>query len=407
MHTPLLSENSTSYDLVIIGGGCAGLALAMAICKRVTKPSHAPKTLIIEPRAQYIDDRSWCFWERENKVNKNLVAKSWPTWEFGTKLEQHKHSSKSGWQYNYVPSIRFYDQAEQLISKHEQITLLKNTRVTGVTPNPSNVEVTLDSGSISAEQVVDTRVPDSFDMNKATLKQIFYGIEIELTTKNAIEDIARVMEDMRADSDGFLFNYILPIDEKSILVEVTRFSGAPLAPETLREAALELANHISDQSKYKITREESGVIPMGVAPQVEAADPRWLRTGIGVGAARPSAGYAFQRIQGWADMCAKTILASGQCQSFPSDSAKLAWMDNIFLCTIRDDPTLAPELFLSLARNVKPDRLLRFLTDCPNRTDVLAVIVSLPKWPLVRTVLVDLFRGLSTRKRGGKWRKAL
>ena len=37
----------------------------------------------------------------------------------------------------------------------------------------SNVEVTLDSGSISAEQVVDTRVPDSFDMNKATLKQIF------------------------------------------------------------------------------------------------------------------------------------------------------------------------------------------------------------------------------------------
>jgi lycopene beta-cyclase len=142
---------------------------------------------------------------------------------------------------------------------------------------------------------------------------------------------------------------------------------------------------------------------MGMQYSVEPADTRWIHAGIGVGAARPSTGYAFKRIQQWANHCAKGILLKGNVEQFSSNSALLTWMDNIFLRAIRENPSLAPMLFMSLARGVHPDSLLRFLTDIPSKRDLLAIIWSLPKLRLIQCALGEICARIRTGRREQAW----
>ncbi len=50
-------------DLLILGGGCAGLSLASRLAEF---GKDAPKVLIIEQRESYTNDRTWCFWDIES-----------------------------------------------------------------------------------------------------------------------------------------------------------------------------------------------------------------------------------------------------------------------------------------------------------------------------------------------------
>ncbi|MFT4860973.1 MAG: lycopene beta-cyclase [Pseudohongiellaceae bacterium] len=394
------------FDLVIIGGGCAGLSLVRALCQQAVLPEHVPTTLIIEPRSHYIDDRSWCFWEHEKNVDDTLVAKSWPAWEFSTREKRRRHTSTEGWHYHYVPSIRFYTHAEKLIAQHSNMTLNRGEHVVEVIPNSKYLQVKTSSGSFKTRLLVDTRIPQSIDVDAATLKQVFYGVEVEFEHDLLQDDAALIMNNMRTDEKGFIFDYVLPLSPKSGLFEVTRFANDMIQPESLRAAACELVNRHGQQNGFKILREESGMIPMGLPTLPESGDFRWIHAGIGAGSARASTGYAFQRIQRWAVSCAHAVLNKRELKSPEVDRAYIAWMDNTLLRTLRDHPELGPDLFFALANGVSPDRLLRFLTDQPRSADLLAVIASLPKMPLIRSAVGSAFTRTSSRRGGDKWREA-
>ena len=418
MHTNHHDNLCSNYELVIIGGGCSGLSLASSLCRLATQPKHVPRTLIIEPRSCYTDDRSWCFWEagvnasQTDQESANLVARSWQAWQFSSGSERHLQSSASGWKYHYIPAIRFYDQVEKQIARNQNITLLKGTHVKDVNPVDHHIEVVFESGpsgainesrKVAAKQIVDTRIPKNVDVSSALLKQVFFGFEVKLDGPHQLDDVARVMEDMRVDDEGFMFDYILPLSRNSLLVEFTRFAGKSLPPETLRNDALKSLHRVCGDLEFQVVREEFGVIPMGLSSPVLSTDSRWIHTGLGVGAARPSTGYAFKRIQRWAERCAKGVLCDGRGRGFQPDSGLLMWMDRVFLRAIAGNPAIAPQLFMSLARDVSPDSLLRFLTDRPSPRDLLAVMLALPKLPLIRCALAELYAGMRTANRIQSW----
>lgn len=421
----------SDHDLIIIGGGCSGLSLAAALCRLAVQPEHVPRTLIVEPRSRYTNDRSWCFWAQTDHNNQaqqensdsqsvdiavDLISKSWPCWEFSAESVSHRHASDDGWNYHYVPSIRFYEQVEEQLAQNPNITLLKNARVSKVKPAEDCLELVLESGSdvaesasrkVTARQIVDTRIPDEVDVGSAMLKQVFFGLEVRLESPHRLDDVARVMKDMRVDKEGFMFDYVLPLDRHTLLVEFTRFAAKPLPADSLRADALESLRRVCGDASYQIVREECGVIPMGLSGSAVPTEPRWVYTGLGAGAARPSTGYAFKRIQRWAEICAEGILKEGKAQCFPSDRALLMWMDKVFLRTIASNPALAPQLFMSLASKVSPDRLLRFLTDRPGIQDLLAIMLALPKLLLIRSALAEIYAGIVSANRSRTWHEVL
>ena len=431
MQTNRPDQPHSDYELVIIGGGCSGLSLAAALCRLAVQPEDVPRTLIVEPRSRYTSDRSWCFWAEANQDNQarpeshvsqaidiagGLITRSWRAWEFSAESVSHRHTSGSGWNYHYVPSIRFYEKVEEQLAENPNITLLKDARVSEAKPNENCIALRLESGlsgatvesrKVTAGQIVDTRIPENVDVASAVLKQVFFGLEVRLESPHRFDDVARVMDDMRVDNEGFMFDYVLPLDSHSLLVEFTRFATKSLPPESLRPDALESARRVCGDSGFQIVREESGVIPMGLSDGVGPSDPRWIHTGLGAGAARPSTGYAFTRIQRWAEICAAGILKDGKGQGFPPDRPLLTWMDKVFLRTIASNPALAPQLFMSLAGKVHPDRLLRFLTDRPGIRDLLAVMLALPKLPLIRCALAEVHAGIVTANRSHTWHEVL
>ncbi|TFD05700.1 hypothetical protein E3T28_00490 [Cryobacterium sinapicolor] len=65
-------------DLVVLGGGLTGLTLAA----RLAREQSGPRVIVLEPRTEYQDDRSWCFWRPERHELSHRVSASWKTWTF-------------------------------------------------------------------------------------------------------------------------------------------------------------------------------------------------------------------------------------------------------------------------------------------------------------------------------------
>jgi len=123
---------------------------------------------------------------------------------------------------------------------------------------------------------------------------------------------------------------------------------------------------------------------MGLPAPTPSADETFVRAGLLAGGARASSGYAFQRIQRWAEVCARSLAEGHGPRPHAADGWILSRMDSLFLQVLRHRPELAPTLFLAMFRQVAPARLARFLSDQATLLDNLAIIAALPAGPFLR-----------------------
>ena len=287
--------------------------------------------------------------------------------------------------YQMLPAERFYSAALLAISKAKNISLKLDTAVQA---EPRKIdghwEVETNAGVFSGRMVVDTRPQQLPARDGALLWQSFYGKEIEC--EKMVFDPSRMdlMNFLPPDQTCIPFVYVLPTSTSRALVEVTVFGADPLQPEdlaSLLEAAI--ARRAGD-SPFRVLRSEHGILPMGLRTFPENTDRSYVRAGVMAGGARPSTGFAFQRIQRWADACAKSILAGFLPIRHAPDPAMVQIMDHLFLNVLRANPEKAGEIFCSLFGSVKTKRLIRFLNGEGAWLDYVAVISALPFFPFLR-----------------------
>ncbi len=92
---------------------------------------------------------------------------------------------------------------------------------------------------------------------------------------------------------------------------------------------------------------------------------------------RISTGYAFHRIQRWADACAESILRHGTPLP-PASNRLLDAMDELFLRVLQQPSTSAADMFTDLFASCPTDRLIRFLSGVPLASDLWPVASGLP-----------------------------
>ena len=380
-----------AYDLVILGGGCAGLSLSMALSAH---GQACPRTLVIEPRTEYTNDRTWCFW-RDPAVAENFpVQHRWQTMRV-------IHAGKSvpvdcgSTPYHMLTAQDFYDTAQASIDQQPNIELKRGTAVIGEPVYSGGVwQIRTTAGEFTARSVVDTRPDQLPRLGGATLWQSFYGQEIECS--------AAVFNPLSMDLMNFLvpnrqdvpFVYLLPVTPMRALIEVTVFGAAPLAASALSGRLDTAIAERVGSAPFTVLRHEHGVLPMGLNASPKPAHKNWVKVGLMAGGARPSTGYAFQRIQRWAGECAQELVRAGHPIGHRPDPLPLRLMDRIFLDVLRADPGSGAALFLSLFSRVDPARVIRFLSGNGGIADALAVVKAMPVAPFLgAAVAVALRRG--------------
>lgn len=364
------SQASQGRDLIILGGGCAGLSLAARLVQRMP---HLCLT-VVEPRAFYEEDRTWCGWSLEPHFFTDCVVSQWSQWRIVTPRGPQLLGGKR-YPYEMIRASLVYEKARLLLNESASSELLLGAEALRVSESGEEVEVNLADGRVlRSPWVIDTR-PQVRVLTRPWLWQNFVGYVVEVEgTIGELDAVPTLMEFQPPGTSVAQFMYTIPFGERTVLCECTRFSQVAGEFELLEA---ELARWLRGrfQARWKLQRRESGSLPM--APPLPATHRRIIHAGTRGGSMRISTGYAFHRIQRWADACTQSLLQKGVPLP-PQRNLLLDTMDELFLRVLQDPSTSAADLFGVLFESCPTDSLVRFLSGVPRASDLWAVARCLP-----------------------------
>ena len=378
-------------DVIILGGGCAGLSLATRLA---SLGGTCPRVIVLEGRAAYTHDRTWCFFKDPQAPVQHSVQHAWPSMRItsGTGSVTVDCGSMP---YEMVHAGQFYNCAQSIINQSDHVDLVMDVTITKA-PEKRDGRWKVDTGvgAFHAPYVIDTRPAKRPERDGAKLWQSFYGQEIECNVDTFDASCGDLMDFSAAIAcgaevafpDAVSFVYVLPTTARRALLEFTVFGPDPLNPDLLHDLLAKAVKQRVGSAEFSVLRSEHGVLPMGTLPSVSSHDASYVLAGLTAGGARPSSGYAFARIQRWAASCADA-LASGQGPvGHAADGFVLSVMDALFLKLVRAYPQAAPDLFAALFAGTDTASLIRFLSDRATLADNVRVAAALLPRPLLRAL---------------------
>ena len=366
-------------DILILGAGCAGTSLAHYL----EDFGYTGQVTLLDSRTQFDREQRWCSWGKLPESVTPRVQKSWQKW---TVSDEHRTitrtSDEFSYQQIYAPHF-FAHFHSRWQNSPTPISLNLGEKIEHLENRTDFVEVTTNRETWRAKLVFDARHQGSINLknlektNSVYLYQTFLGWKIEFPRAVFNPDTATLMDFRTAQTDGVNFIYVLPYSDREALVESTSFSQNPTVwVNHLQAVSKYIAENFGDD--YEILAEESGELPMTTAKMPVKLSARIYAVGVAGGNARPSSGYAFQRIRRQTSEIARAVV---QNEEIPQTFAPLKYnfFDTIFLEALARNPSLAKDCFGRMFERVAPDALIRFLTDESTLTDDLAVISVLPK----------------------------
>ena len=298
--------SSESFDYIIVGGGAAGLQLAMFISSDPWFKDK--KILLIEKEAKDKDDRTWCFWEKGRGLWDDIVHKQWNKGIFNTDQRQTA-LHLSPYAYKMIKAIDFYTMAKKTIQDASNIEWLKSS-VHDVFHADGRAHVKTDDGEYVAALVFDSRIDPEFREKKeaySTLVQHFKGWEIKTAT-DSFEPSEFVMMDFQKNyKDATSFFYVLPTDRRTALVEFTFFNQDLLEKEEYDVYLKRYITEVLGIDKYEILKTEYGEIPMTDYPFHKKRTKGVTKIGTAGSWVKPSSGYAFKNIERYSKLLIENV----------------------------------------------------------------------------------------------------
>lgn len=374
-------------DILILGAGCAGTSLA----HHLEQLNFGGHVVLLDERTDWEREQRWCSWRIPPSL-RHLIAHRWNAWQARDDAATARQSSDY-FGYSQISAPAFFDYFHQRWAANSRFQLLDDTRVLSLDETPTGVEARTSRGTFRARLAFDARHAGGGALRALDapghlhLCQSFVGWNIE-TERACFDENTATLMDFRLQTgapDGVDFAYVLPTSPTQALVESTHF-GARALPKAAHEAALHdyIARHVSG-GDYRIIARERGELPMASAPLRERIGRRTWAIGVAGGAARPSSGYAFGRIQKQTARMAQQIV-DGTLGDAPSKAArtqlkarKYAMLDEIFLQVMARDARLARQCFMRMFTRVPPAALVRFLSEESSLADDARIIAALPK----------------------------
>ena len=368
-----------NYDIIIAGAGCAGLSLLHAIL-------HSPilsqkKILVIDRSFVKSNDRTWCFWEAAPSVFESLVCNKWEHISV-SKNEFSKQLSTSPFMYKMIQGIDFYNHVLQFakgfanVHWHEaNIELIDSAHGMGI--------VNWNGGQAKSKYVFSSILPleSLYPISQSTLSipflwQHFKGWKIKFETPVFDVNVAKLMDfnvDQKSDT-GFM--YLLPLSDRSALVEYTLFSQTILSPTEYDSVINDyLIKHYPNKN-YLIEHEELGAIPMTMHQFDKSIPPIFVIGTLG-NAVKASTGYAFKFIQ---HQVAQVVEALEKGIKIETEvhNTRHQFYDAVLLYILQNRLMEGSEIFKRIFQKNKAATIFKFLSNTSSIIEDIQIMRSLP-----------------------------
>lgn len=359
----------------IVGAGCAGLSLAVHLVEAgFREPLH-----LYERREHYEDDRTWCAFRVDAHRFAGCVSKRWNRvsvlagkQRVTARLRQHP--------YEHIAAKDFYREALSVLKAAENVQLHLGVDAEAL----PGAKVRTLSGVESFAHVFDSRfradaLPDG-------LWQCFSGVVVE-TEQPHFDATSATLMDFDAglpQADALQFRYVLPFDSRHALIEDTYFGRERI------QAGAALGPWLNALGPHKVTRRESGALPMSIGVGAHYRDGV-TPIGLAAGTAKPSSGYAFDFIQ----RHCRALVDDPRARMPRAKSALI--LDQILLDEMTNNPQLGAKLFRRMFKRNDGDRIARFMMEGASLTDMSAIMASVPSLRLVSGGMLWPYRRLRDR----------
>ncbi|WP_406844796.1 lycopene cyclase family protein [Flavobacterium soyae] len=391
------SSQIKHYDYIFTGTGLASL---MTIYKMVLSGKLSDKSiLLLDQDSKKINDRTWCFWEKENSVWSSVISKKWDLALFANEGFKRNLMLKP-YQYNKIRGIDFYNFVFEEISKHSNITFL-NEKITDINELETHVFVGTVENRYTSNYLFNSIYTKAFaeGQNKyPVLQQHFLGWFIK-TENEAFNPDEVVFMDFSVEQKGNTrFMYVLPVSTTEALVEYTLFSEKLLTEEEYENEIQKYLKKLGIRH-YEIIEKEQGSIPMTCYPFWKKNTKRVLNIGTAGGWTKASTGYTFKNSDKKSSelikfLCDNTSPKTSGLLNMKSFHKKSRfWFYDLLLLEIlyRHNES-GSSIFSSLFKKGKPKLIFKFLDEETSLFEDFQVILKCPKRPFIKALFRILFR---------------
>jgi lycopene beta-cyclase len=369
-----------------------GLATLMTVYKMVLSGKFADQSiLLLDENQKKTNDRTWCFWAKEETVWDAIISKKWDSALFAN--ENFKRDlDLNPYQYNQVRSLDFYNFVFETISKHSTIIFL-NEKVTDINELESHVFVGTEEDRYTCDYLFNSIYTKAFverQTKYSVLQQHFVGwfVKTEAAVFNAEQ--ATFMDFSVEQKGNTRFMYVLPTSKTEALIEYTLFSEK-LLPKEEYEKEIQLYLEKFGTNKFEILEKEQGSIPMTSYSFWKKNTKRVLNIGTAGGWTKASTGYMFRN----SDKKSSELVEFLQNENFKMSSfykkSRFWFYDLLLLNILHRHNELGSAIFSSLFRKGNPKLIFKFLDEETNLCEDLKVILKCPKTPFIKA----LFRVIS------------
>ncbi|GHB23555.1 lycopene cyclase family protein [Streptomyces chryseus] len=385
-----MSQERAVADVVIVGGGAAGLSLAHAL----TAPGSRRRlsvTLVETPRRSLRPaERTWCFWQEGPGDYDEAVAASWRRLRVRGRDGSVTDGELGALRYQMLRSGTFEAWVRERLAARPHVRLVEATArtVRDVAGGAEARCVTEDGDGLTlrGRYVFDSRPAGTLPPARSTLLQHFRGWFVRTSAPAFDEDVVELM-DFRVPqpAHGLAFGYVLPLGPREALVEYTQFSRSPLTRSAYDAALEHYTRRVLRLGPLDVRSVEGGVIPMTDARFPRRIGPAVYRIGAVGGATRPATGYTFSAVQRQIKAVAAALRDGGEMAFPPPHGRRALAMDAVMLRALDTGRVNGPDFFTRLFARTPTERVLRFLDGRSRLWEDVLIGFSTPVGPMLRT----------------------
>jgi len=357
---------SARYDIVIIGAGAAGLAIAAALAH----PARRIRMLVLEPRAISPNPRRWVFPAEPGHALSRFADARFESFELTAPDGAARKRSLRRVRLHHVRASDVQGASLDAVAASPSADLEQGVRIDAIAPEGRGLRIETSLGSVFTRQAVDTRPQGGGFVGAHSWTQIVHAALVPAGGAARAGEPGLRLGPASAVRGGveFVQTLVLP-DAEALLEAVCLCAPGEDAPH-LEERLFAMLEAVG--ADKAAARRWRAVLPLTLQPAPRSRWPQLVHAPAGASGLRFGPGAEALRLTRWAAGAAGRFAAGGRITPPPPPSAAARAAASLTLGRLTRAPQESAFWLNDILARLPADAALQFLAGTPGWRAVLA-----------------------------------